>query len=340
MDAYDTSVLIKVVENLKVPTTFLLDRWFPSVVQSDSESVQVDIIQGKRRMAPFVSPLVEGKVIKSQGVTTNIIKPAYIKDKRMMDPTQPLKRRAGERIGGAMSPAQREQAYLNGELQDQLDMLTRRLEFMAFDAVIDGKLVISGEGFPDIEVDFGRDNSLSKNLTLSDRWGETGVSPADDLEAWALEILKLSGATVIDIVFDTAAWKLFKADPKTVDAIETRRGGNSNIELGAEVKPGAVFKGTWGAYNLWVHSDWYVDANGTEQPFMPENSVLMGGPQIEGGRHFGAILDTKAGYRAMQFFPKSWVSEDPAVRWLMTQSAPLIVPHRPNASLFAQVRGS
>ena len=39
----------------------------------------------------------------------------------------------------------------------------------------------------------------------------------------------------------------------------------------------------------------------------------------------------------MPYFSKSWVEEDPAVRYLMLQSAPLVVPYRVNASLCAKV---
>ena len=50
------------------------------------------------------------------------------------------------------------------------------------------------------------------------------------------------------------------------------------------------------------------------------------------------IEDEKAGYRAPQYFIKSWLEEDPAVRWLLLQCAPLIVPYPVNASFCATVR--
>ena len=40
----------------------------------------------------------------------------------------------------------------------------------------------------------------------------------------------------------------------------------------------------------------------------------------------------------MPFFSKSWTEPDPAVRYLLMQSAPLPVPYRINASLGATVR--
>ena len=77
---YDTNVLIQVVPNLKRATSFLLDKFFPNLVVSDTEFVSIDVDVGKRRMSPFVSPLVEGKLVEARRIQTNTFKPAYIKD--------------------------------------------------------------------------------------------------------------------------------------------------------------------------------------------------------------------------------------------------------------------
>jgi len=58
---------------------------------------------------------------------------------------------------------------------------------------------------------------------------------------------------------------------------------------------------------------------------------------VEGYRAFGAIRDEEAGYQPLPYFSKSWIEKDPAVRWLLLQSAPLMVPYRINGSLSAQV---
>jgi hypothetical protein len=339
MDIYETRVLRKVVQNLKKPQSFFLDRYFPEVVEFDTEAVSFDVQQGKRRLAPFCSPLVEGKVVKSLGVKTETMKPAYVKDKRQIDPKKPLKRMLGERIGGGeMSPAEREQAIIAGELEDQLDMLTRRQELMAIDCLIDGKIVVAGEGFQTTEVDYQRAAGLSVTLLTTARWGEASVSPTANIETWATTILKESGAVPTEIVFDPDAWNLFKADPDFAKSIDYIRAGQSQVELGSQPKVGAQYKGRWGSYELFVYSDWYVDDAGVEQPMLPQYSVVIGGAGIEGARLYGAIQDPKANYAPMAYFPKSWVSEDPAVRWLMLQSAPLPAPGRVNASFYAKVR--
>ncbi|MDQ2764580.1 MAG: major capsid protein, partial [Pseudomonadota bacterium] len=87
--AYTTAKLVQVVPNLKTSQNFLLDRYFPGIVEYDTEEVLIDVDLGLRRMSPFVSPLVEGKLVEQRKYQTNKFKPAYIKDKRAPDLRKP-----------------------------------------------------------------------------------------------------------------------------------------------------------------------------------------------------------------------------------------------------------
>jgi hypothetical protein len=173
---YDTNTLIQVVPNLKVAQQFLLDKFFPNQVTSDSEKVSIDIDVGKRRMAPFVSPLVEGKLVEQRRKQTNTFKPVYIKDKRAPDLRKSVRRMIGERIGGELACAEREMANLELEMTDQIDMLIRRLEWMTSSALGTGTVTIEGDGFPTVVVDFGRPASLTVRLTGNDQWASPRTS--------------------------------------------------------------------------------------------------------------------------------------------------------------------
>jgi hypothetical protein len=142
---YDTSVLVQVVPNLKTSQNWLLDRFFPNVVTYETEEVAIDVDVGLRRMAPFVSPLVEGKLVESRKYQTNTFKPAYIKDKRAPDLRKPIRRQIGERIGGEYTAAEREMLNLQFEMTDQIDMINRRLEWMAASALVSGTVTVAGK---------------------------------------------------------------------------------------------------------------------------------------------------------------------------------------------------
>jgi hypothetical protein len=306
---YDTNTLIQVVPNLKRAQSFLLDRFFPNIVMSDSEFVSIDVDVGKRRMAPFVSPLVEGKLVEQRRIQTNTFKPAYLKDKRAPDLRKPVRRMIGERIGGEFTGAEREQANLEFEMADQIDVLTRRLEWMGAQALTSGTVTVTGEGFPTVLIDFGRDPSLSVALTGNNQWGVPANFVADgrdpvptkSIETWQHQILKSSGARVTDIVFTTTPWLAFLNGVGVQGAVYYPRLGESGnvLDPGAQIQAGAAYKGQWGQYSLWLYNDWYVDDNNVELPMIPDGTVVMSGPDMIGTRAFGQILDPAFNYEAL-----------------------------------------
>lgn len=342
MNIYDTMVLVGLVPNLKTSQNFLLDTFFPNIIEADSEKVAIDLDIGKRRMSPFVNPLVEGRLVEQRRYQTNEFKPAYIKDKRAPDLRKPVRRQIGERIGGELTGADREMANLQFEMADQIDMLNRRLEWMAAQVMQTGAVTIAGDGFPSTSIDFGRNSNLTITLSGGTRWGQAGVSPAANIETWATTMLKVEGVVATDLVFTTSSWAYFKADAAVQGAINYPMWNPSGNVLnpGAQIVKGAVLKGFWGNYRLWLYNDWYVDTSDVEQPMLTDGMVLMSGSDpgtgMSGTRAFGQILDPQFNYAPMAYAPKSWVREDPAQRYIMMQSAPLIIPSRPNGCLAAQ----
>lgn len=347
MNIFDTNVLVQVVPNLMTSQNWLLDKFFPNVVESDTEEVSIDVDVGLRRMAPFVSPLVEGKLVEARKFQTNSFKPAYIKDKRAPDLRKPIRRQIGERIGGQLSAAEREMLNLQFEMTDQIDMINRRLEWMASSALVSGTVTVAGEGYDTKVVNFGRAAELTVTLSGSDKWptqvdaGKTNTKPSDDIEDWAQRILKNSGAVATDIVFTTKSWKAFRLDTTIKDTAITFPAlspfGNQ-INAGTQVQKGAVYKGHWGNYDLWLYNDWFIDPiDNVEKPMIPDGSVIMSGADLMGTRAFGAIIDPAFEYGPMAYAPKSWLENDPAQRFLMMQSSPLVIPSRVNAALCATV---
>lgn len=120
----------------------------------ESEEIHFDVDQSKPRIAPFVSPLVAGRVVDQEGFSTQSFKPAYVKDKRRFDANTPIKRLIGEKIGGSLPASRRMEAAVNRSLRNQLENLTRREEVMATEALLSGRVTVSGEDYPTQVVDF------------------------------------------------------------------------------------------------------------------------------------------------------------------------------------------
>lgn len=342
MDIFSTHVLNKTVEYLERPSSFLLDTFFNTVQLADTTEIFFDIDKSRPRLVPFVSPLVAGKVVANEGFETKSFKPAYVKDKRQFNPDAPLKRSIGERIGGSMSAAERKEAAINRALNNQLENLTRREEVMAAEALCHGQVTVAGDNYPTVVVNFQRDPELKVTLGGNNRWGQAGAKMLDDIEDWALLVQNKSGAAARTIVMDPHAWRLFKTDNDINKLLTVIRGTQNSISIDAmnrgQGSDKARYMGTIGDFDFFVYQDNYVDDDGNLKQMLPNYSVIVASKeQIEGTRCYGVIQDEKAGYRAQRYFTKSWIEEDPAVRWLLMHSAPLIVPYRPNASLCAVV---
>lgn len=340
MDIYTTGVLSRVVRGLEIdPAAFFLNRFFGAEITEESEEIHFDVTDEQPRISPFVSPLKEGRIVEHEGFTTNTLKPAYIKDKRLFDPDAPVKRVAGEQPMGSLSAEERTRRLLAGSLANQNRMLTRREEVMASEVLRTGSVTISGEGFDDIVVNFGRAAALTPAaLTGTAKWDTTTATPLTDLETWAGLIQSNGGGVATDVVMATDVWQNFRVHADVQNILETRRGSESRAETGPLAARRVRNPGSVGDFNIWVYSDTYIDDGGVAGNMMPSGIVLMvNGADLGGTRHYGMVKDYAASHRAQRLFAKSWVEEDPSRRILLMQSAPLVVPYRPNASLAVDV---
>jgi hypothetical protein len=215
-------------------------------------------------------------------------------------------------------------------------MLTRRQEVMAIEALRTGAVTVEGDMYPVQNLSFGRHADLTVVKPGGSQWGDAGVSPLDDVGTWSLLVTEKSGSTANTLVMDIEAWKLFSADAKVIKLLDRFRGTDQlNPTFTGE---GARYMGNIGTFDIWVYAGWYEHPDTSVlTPYLPANTVLVLGADLEGTRAYGAIRDEAAGFQALPYFSKSWVEQDPAVRYLLLQSAPLTVPYRVNASLCATV---
>jgi hypothetical protein len=335
---YDTQVLTGVVNSLRVPPQFLLETFFPDVFTSEKEYISFDVAKDRRKLAPFVSPKIEGKIVREEGYQTKTFTPAYIKQKTPLDMDGAFKRAFGEMITGNLSAAARQQMRINSVLTVHRTMIDYRMEWMAAQILRTGKVTISGDGYQTVEVDYGRHANLTVILTGGDRWGQSGVSPLKNLQTWSQEILSRSGSSGRNVTMDIDAWNVFKEDPTVQKRLEVQRAlaQAPSMRQDAVTEEGAEYMGTVDGFNIWVYTAEYEDDSGVAQDMLPTGTVLMCG-KLQGARHFGAIKDKKAGLVAVPYFSKSWEEEDPSGDVVLTQSAPLVVPYRPNATFRASV---
>lgn len=340
MDLYTSTDLLGVVETVQPEVSFWLPNFFGRVVNFTTEEIAFDKIARNRTLAPFVAPNVQGKPMRRQGYKTDSFKPAYIKPKDPVTPSEMFYRRAGESLGAAqMSPSERWDAAVAAILANHRRGIERRWEWMACQAALYGAVTVEGEDYPSTTVDFGRKSTHTITLTGTATWDGADADILGDMERWAQIIFEDTGLVVSRLTVSPDVWAVMRQDAAVKALFETRRGSLSKAETGPLDASLSRAVAVIGEFEVWTYSDTYIDEKtGTPQKFMPDGTVFMGHAQgLEGVQAFGAILDNKAGLQPLSIFSKMWDNEDPSVTYVMSQSAPLMIPVQPDATLLAHV---
>lgn len=327
IDIYSTRTMMQAI-NLMLPVhTFLRDTFFPVVETYVTEHVDVDFKKGKRKMAPFVAPRIGGVVMDRQGFKTETYKPPKIAPERVITVDDLVKRGMGENLYSTRTPEERARELLASDLVELDDYIIRREEWMCREVLINGKLVMAGEGFEQV-VDYGFTNK--ETLSAGALWTATDTSdPLADLKRWRLDVIKKTGKSPEICVMASDVVDIFTNHPKVKEKLDLLRLNIGVLEPSVK-NPALTFIGRLAELGLEIYSydEWFLDDAGTEQPMIPEGYVILA-PRGGNKRIYGAITQVENG----QFvtiegtrIPKSWVDEDNEVRKLRLASRPLPVP--------------
>lgn len=334
-DIFSTIWLMTVLTQMKRVPSFFVDKFFTNTMTFTTEEVAIDKVVKKARVAPFVNPILAGKIIETGGFETTSFKPAYIKPKFRWDPMKPLRRIAGEGIGGTLSPEQRLAAIMAADVQEGYDMINRRFEIMAAEALIDGKQTVIGDGFNAV-VDFKRSSGNTFALLNAEKWdvvGADGLGTADVLtqfEDWS-ELLDAVGVSGKYLIMDRLAWRKLKNNKHVKEELDNQNKGSVSqiITSPTAIKDSlAEYKGMIGSFQIWVYNSSYIDpVDNSAKKLIADNTVIMTGDEFQGTRSFGAIKDL-ASLQAVEIFAKTIDkrNDDPSELFLLLQSAPLMVP--------------
>jgi hypothetical protein len=336
IDMFDTRTMLEAVNAMKPVRTFLRDTFFTNVRTFDTEHVDVDIVKGKRRMAPFVSPKIAGKVVERLGYKTNTYKAPMVNPKIPTTAEQLMKRLAGEPLYSGMSPDDRAAEQLGRDLAELDEMVTRREEWMCAQALFTGQINVVGEGVNEV-IDFQLTNK--EVLSGTALWSDTTNSdPIADLKRWRLAVIKESGITPDRVVMASDVVDAFVNHSKVKDIMDSRR-----IILG-QINPstlpnGVTFIGSISSLGLDIYSydEWYLDEDGTEKPMVPDGAVLLASTSARFDLLYGAYIDMEMGTMDLPRIPRSWVEKDPSIRWVQMVSRPLPVPQQIDSLYVATV---
>lgn len=332
IDMFDTRTMLAALEEMKPANTFLKDRFFSDTQEFETKKVDIDIYVGKRRVAPFVHPKIGGKTVERNGYKTETYEPPEVSPDMVTTAEDMLKRSMGENIYAGKSPDERAQDQLGKDLAELDDMITRREEVMAAEALFKGKVTVSGEGY-DETVNFWQGDASDPYVALGagDRWNEDSSNPLAFLRTKRREVIQKSGVNPRDVIMGSDAVEAFINNSSVAKNLDNRR-----IDMGI-IDPSNLDNGVtyWGYHkasglDIWSYDEWYIDPETDEEvPMVPEKEILIGSPDVRTSMLYGCVVDVDKGSFAMPRVPVSWTQrKNPAGRIVQIKSKPLPAIHQ------------
>ena len=333
---YTAARVDRMVEEVSPMPNFFQRTFFPTDILFEEDQIEFDVVSKGVRVAPFSRPDVEGVPTARTGYLTKTFTPGYINLVDKVTVKDGQKRRAGENVyTGGMSRQQRIDMAVSDNFQQHQDMIDARLELMAVQAITQGKVIVEGENYPTMEVDFGQDASMRPTLLGAASWGMATSDPLRDIEDGCLRVnRRTKGRKVDTLILDSEAWAKLRWHQDFNDLLDTRfRQRHAYVDRFPNMDEWEPqVKGQFdGALTIMVVGGLYEDQNGVEQSWLPANTMILASRAgIEGATYFGGIqvIDN---YRAARTYSDTWTQQNPDGRMVRTQTAPLIVPKNPNA---------
>ena len=344
---FEPRTMGEVVRRLPPVQTFFKTTFFKKTKTFVTRGVDVDFKKGNRAIAPFVHPRIGGKTMPNRGFQTKTYTPPYVAPDKITTVDDLLSRGFGENIYSGKTPAQRAIAKMAEDFTELNEMITRREELMAAQAIYTGAIPIIGEGLNEV-IDFGFTNK--ETLANAQRWSNAASDPIEDLKKWRKQVQK-TGFVNCDICImadDVAA--AFIRHEKVKSLLDIKAYDLAVIKP-REMPNGLTYVGTINGMGLdiYTYTEWYLDDwsgdKPEEKPLVPEKTVALLSTQAMYSMYYGAvtILDGRGGsaetFKTVEGarVPDTWTERKPARRFLQLNSNPLPVPHEVDSWFVATV---
>jgi hypothetical protein len=335
---YTTRDMLDVLEQIHVPGDFLLTNFVDPVAEEHTtDTIDIDVVKHGKKMAPFVSPVREGVVITKEGMQTRTHRIPYTKMKDSITAQMALNRLPGDTIYSGRTAGDHAAREMGRILANFDQMIFRREEFMAAQALQTGKVLVSGEGVS-YEIDFGMDASHLDTRTGTDAWDDDGAAIQSDLAEWADLVYDDSGLNATDAILGALAAKEMMANATFNGSLDRRLIDRGEIKI-ERLPLGVKYYGfdRESGLDIWGYEEEYYDeGTSTEKELIDPKKVIVLSRNLRFTRHYGAIQNIKVDFVGPRF-PSNWFTDDPAEHWVMLESAPLVALHQPDGVVCATV---
>lgn len=282
-----TYTLIGVVKKLYPVVTFFKDRYFPDGRMFHSSKVLIETKKGGRKVAPFVSPVVNGIVMDSEGYRTDELKAPTIAPKKIITKDELETKAFGEDPNSDRSAEMRENELEVEKIDDMRASILRRHELMCTDIVTTGGTVMKHYSSAEDAAN-DRNAEVLRLRFYDDKFENEYVIDGDFQKMSAEEKMMLlyditgelrkRGIHCTDLVMTSDVSKLFMADKEFLDYYNKMDVVTGKIDQ-IETPDGVVCNGTINVggtkLTLFTYDEEFEDVDGQIKPFLPKGTMAF-----------------------------------------------------------------
>ena len=330
---YDFRALSTSINQIATTPSLILDVIFKTKNQNFGTSLDIDVLgDAGTKLAPFVAPMQAGKVVQALSRSTKNVKFPRIRLKKQLPAKDlMLTRDLGQSVylGEGKSPTDAVNSKLAREQQHLKNLITRRIEWMAAQALA-GSVSYQSDDVT-FTIDFGVPESHKPELTGTSVWGGEDADILGDIRSWKNKILQATNLTADKALIGSQALDILLEDEKIRKMLDNR-----NLNAGAMSIDNSAFVGRLCGVDIYECAEQYIDDEGAAHNMIDEKAFVLLASAGGFVQEYGLIEDLEAQV-ALSFFSKLWYEKDPSSAWLLAESNPLPVVYQPEAIVYATV---
>jgi hypothetical protein len=350
----DTYTLLMAVNQLPPVHSFLADRYFPTNAASDvfsTTKVIVEYKKGKKKIAPFVSPRVNGMTILRDGYTMRELAPLRIAPKRTLTIDELKERGFGEALFTQLTPEQREAKMTLDDINDLRQSITIRKEEMCAQVMFNNKVIMK-------EYVDDKSKPVEKEVAYYEGTNEAVFTPAanwDTTEASGKQIyndlfemammLKKNGMSATDVLVSQDVAYVMMNNEYILKMLDNRRVEAGFIQPEELAGTGATKIMTLNIngviLDIITYVEEYEDVDGNMKTYIPAKHICVTAPAA-GRTVYGAVTqmeqsDGRFHTYVGQDVPKYIADANTNTREVTVSSKPLPIPNNMNCFIVAKV---
>jgi hypothetical protein len=332
---YEPVTLLEAFEQGPLVHTFLRDTFFGGREYPPTNMIEFDFKRGRRKMAPFIAPLIGGKIIEREGYETRFFRAPRLAPVRNLRVPDLEARMMGETIYSGRTPADRAAELLADDAIYLDETITRREEWMCREILVNGVITVTADNNYVSVISFleSASGAIDNHFApLNGTWDTANSTPLADFEAARLNTIRVSGVSPNVALLGTAAASAFLNNANVAKFLDKQRFEIASIQ--PIIQSDAVVRiGRVPGLELYTYAEYFEDDLGQLFPMLPENLVLLASTNVQNKIVYGAFTqleDAKAKryvtYQTARI-PFVYGDEENGHLFYRLTSCPLPMPH-------------